>query len=112
MPCKPKKQKKSMKKYAVGGLLEGPSHEQGGIPLLAEGGEVIVNNSVNNAAEIHEEGLLALNENPENYEIVPKMEQGGRIERNAINRSSIDMLEYINKHGDLPMSDARNRSKK
>ena len=60
MPCKPKKQRKRMKKYNVGGLLEGPSHEQGGIPILAEGGEVIVNDAVNNAASKHEEGLLAL----------------------------------------------------
>ena len=31
-----------MKKYAIGGLLEGPSHEEGGIPLLAEGGGPVV----------------------------------------------------------------------
>jgi len=34
------------------------------------------------------------------------------IERNAINRGALDTLEYINRHGDLPMNDARNRSKK
>ena len=33
----PKKQRKRMKKYNVGGLLKGPSHEEGGIPILAEG---------------------------------------------------------------------------
>ena len=71
MPCKPKKQRKRMKKYNVGGLLEGPSHEEGGIPVLAEGGEVIVNDSINNAASKHEEELLALNENPDDYMIVP-----------------------------------------
>ena len=32
-----------VKKYAGGGLLDGPSHSQGGIPLVAEGGEYIVN---------------------------------------------------------------------
>ena len=33
------------------------------------------------------------------------------IKKNSVNRSTIGMLEYINEHGDLPMSDARNRSK-
>ena len=39
--------------------------------------------------------------------------EGGEfiIQRNSVNGSTLDMLEYINKHGDLPMSDARNRSK-
>ena len=32
-----------VKKYATGGLLDGPSHSQGGIPIFAEGGEFIVN---------------------------------------------------------------------
>ena len=64
----------SYKKYAIGGFLNGASHEQGGIPIEAEGGEYI-------------------------------------ITRDSVNRSTIDMLEYINKHGNLPMSDARNRSK-
>ena len=102
------------KKYQEGGLLKGKSHEEGGIPLVdergdtvgfAEGGEVIINKTENDAAGIHEEELLALNENPEDYMIVP-------IEKNSVNRSTLDMLEYINKHGNLPMSDARNRSKK
>jgi hypothetical protein len=74
MPCRPKKQRKRMKKYNVGGYLEGDSHANGGIDIEAEGGEYI-------------------------------------ITKNSVNRSTIDMLEYINKHGDLPMSDARNRSK-
>ena len=98
--------------YQGGGLIKGRSHEEGGELIEVEGNEVVVNNSVNGAAEMHEEELLALNENPEDYEIVPKMEHGGLIKKNAINRSTLDMLEYINKHGDLPMSDARNRSKK
>lgn len=33
-------------KFAQGGLLEGPSHAQGGIPIEAEGGEVILNKNV------------------------------------------------------------------
>ena len=65
----------SYKKYAIGGFLNGAPHEQGGIPIEAEGGEYI-------------------------------------ITRDSVNRSTIDMLEYINEHGNLPMSDARNRSKK
>ena len=58
----------------IHGKLNGPSHEYGGIPIEAEGGEYI-------------------------------------IKKDSVNRSTIDMLEYVNKHGDLPMSDARNRGK-
>tara|TARA_Y100000310_G_scaffold174322_1_gene174402 strand:+ start:56 stop:259 length:204 start_codon:yes stop_codon:yes gene_type:complete len=67
MPLKSNKQK--------GGTLNGPSHEAGGIPIEAEGGEFL-------------------------------------IKRNSVNGSTLDMLEYINKHGDLPLSDARNRRSK
>ena len=63
------------KKYPVGGHLTGNSHEQGGIPIEAEGGEYI-------------------------------------IKRDSVNKSTLDMLEYINQHGTIPMSDARNRGKK
>ena len=58
-----------------GGTLNGPSHEGGGIPIEAEGGECL-------------------------------------IKRHSVNGSTLDMLEYINKHGDLPLSDARNRRSK
>jgi hypothetical protein len=61
------------KQYAQrGGKMIGPSHEEGGIPIEVEGDEVVINNSVNEAASMHEGGLLALNENPKNYEIVKK----------------------------------------
>ena len=103
-----------MKTYG-GGELEGPSHEEGGIPVEAEGGKIIVNTSKNGAADMHTEDLLALNDSPEDYEIVHKDElasDGGMIEKNNINRSAVDILEYINKHGDIPMSDARNRRNK
>ena len=62
-------------KAQIGGYLDGASHDNGGIPIEAEGGEYI-------------------------------------IKRDSVNRSTLDMLEYINKHGDLPMFDARNRGKK
>ena len=61
--------------YPEGGTLNGPSHDNGGIPIEAEGGEFI-------------------------------------IKRDSVNGSTLDMLEYINKHGDLPLSDARKRRKK
>ena len=95
-----------------GGLIKGKSHEEGGELIEVEGNEVVVNDSVNKAASIHEEELLALNESPEDYMIMPVAKAGGKIEKNAVNRSKIDMLEYINKHGNLPLFDARNRSKK
>ena len=63
------------KKYPMGGLLNGDPHDEGGIPIEAEGGEFI-------------------------------------IKKDSVNRSTLDMLEYINEHGDLPMSDARNRGSK
>ena len=63
------------KKYPTGGMLNGAPHEDGGIPIEAEGGEFI-------------------------------------IKKDSVNRSTLDMLEYINEHGNLPLSDARNRSKK
>ena len=88
MPFKSEKQRKWMlannpemakrweaEEKVQGGYLEGNSHEAGGIPIEAEGGEFIIKN-------------------------------------NSVNDSTLDMLEYINEHGDLPMSDARNRRNK
>ena len=44
---------------------------------------------------------------------IPIEAEGGEfiIKKNSVNRSTLDMLEYINKHGDLPMSNAKNRRK-
>ena len=67
--------KGSKRNFVNGGTLNGPSHEGGGIPIEAEGGEFI-------------------------------------IKRDSVNASTLDTLEYINKHGDLPLSDARNRRSK
>ena len=50
MPCKPKMKKR--KKYNIGGNIKGPSHDNGGVIIEAEGGEYIVNNkSVNPQTE-------------------------------------------------------------
>ena len=101
------------RKYPIGGYLEGNSHEQGGIPIEAEGGEFIT--TVEATEILGADKLDAANDNPEDYEIIHKNElaaRGGLVEKNATNRSMIDTLEYINQHGDLPMSDARNRGKK
>ena len=45
---------------------------------------------------------------------IPIEAEGGEyiIKKDSVNASTIDMLEYVNKHGDLPMSDARNRRSK
>ena len=59
------------KTYQSGGLVKGKSHKDGGELIEVEGKEIVVNDSVNGAAEMHGEGLLALNENPEDYAIVP-----------------------------------------
>ena len=66
---------KKWEQYPKGGFLEGESHENGGIPIEAEGGEFV-------------------------------------IKRDSVNVSTLDMLEYINKHGDVPMSNARKRRSK
>ena len=87
------------KKYTHGGMAKGPSHEKGGIPGVVgpsktpiefEGGEFIVNKNKNNAAGKHGAKLKALNENPDDYEMVEKQtyEDGGHV---------------------YPLSDAKNR---
>lgn len=55
-----------------GGKMNGPSHDNGGIDINVEGGEIVVNKTINDAAGKHEAKLLALNKNPDNYEIVKK----------------------------------------
>ena len=44
---------------------------------------------------------------------IPIEAEGGEfiIRNDSVNQSTLDTLEYINEHGDLPMSDARNRRK-
>ena len=117
MPCnnKGKKKKSRLKgsqRAQEGGLITGKSHEEGGEVIEVEGEEVVVNNSINNAASIHKDGLLALNENPEGYTIQPVAKSGGLVKNDSANRSMIDMLEFINEHGNLPMFNAKDRRKK
>ena len=67
-------------KYQTGGMIKGRSHEEGGELIEVEGNEVVVNDSVNGAASMHEEGLLGLNENPEDYDIVQISNAMDRVE--------------------------------
>ena len=60
--------------YQKGGKMIGPSHDNGGIDINVEGEEIVINKTKNNAAGIHEEELLALNKNPDDYAIVKKSE--------------------------------------
>ena len=46
MPCK------SRKNFISGGALNGPSHESGGIPIEAEGGEFIIKKDSVNASTL------------------------------------------------------------
>ena len=55
----------------TGGKLFGLSHDKGGIPIEVEGGEIVINKTENNAAGKHEDKLLALNENPDKWDIIP-----------------------------------------
>ena len=63
---KPEMAKRWEKEYAVGGYLEGNSHEDGGIDINVEGGEYIINQgSVNASTEpyleyINQHGKLPL----------------------------------------------------
>ena len=45
---------------------------------------------------------------------IPIEAEGGQfiIKKDSVNEDTIAVLEYINKYGDIPVSDARNRSKK
>ena len=47
MPCKPKMKKR--KKYNIGGNINGPSHDNGGVVIEAEGGEYIINKKAVNS---------------------------------------------------------------
>ena len=55
-----------------------------------------------------------LNGAPHSKGGIPIEAEGGEfiIKKDSVNRSTLDMLEYINEHGDLPMSNAKDRSKK
>ena len=55
-----------------------------------------------------------LNGAPHEVGGIPIEAEGGEfiIRKDSVNRSTLDMLEYINEHGDLPLSDARNRGSK
>ena len=61
--------------------MNGPSHDEGGIDINVEGGEIVINKNKNNAAGKHEKDLLNLNNNPDDYEIVKKdsYEDGGYV---------------------------------
>ena len=67
---------RNFKKYPMGGMLEGNSHEEGGIPIEAEGGEfVIKKDSVNPATMstieyINEHGDLPVNDARDRGEII------------------------------------------
>ena len=43
---------------------------------------------------------------------IPIEAEGGEfiIKKDSVNPSTLSILEYINEHGDLPMTDARDRS--
>ena len=69
------------KKYEKGGLMKGPSHKHGGIPIEVEGGEIVINKTENNAAGKHEKDLLALNKNPNDFEIIRKTDARKRSTR-------------------------------
>ena len=44
---------------------------------------------------------------------IPIEAEGGEfiIKKGSVNPATLSMIEYINEHGDLPMTDARDRGK-
>ena len=74
---------KKIKKYQKGGKFQGATHEEGGIPIEVEGGEIVINSTVNEAAIKHEDELLALNKEPDEWEIIPKQDARKRSKNNA-----------------------------
>jgi hypothetical protein len=67
---------RNFKKYPMGGMLDGNSHDEGGIPIEAEGGEFIIKkDSVNPATMstieyINEHGDLPMNDARDRKEIL------------------------------------------
>jgi len=53
-----------------GGKIKGNKNKE--VPIIAHGKEIIINEIVNGAASKHEKKLLALNKNPDDYEIIKK----------------------------------------
>lgn len=102
--------KKKYKKYPMGGMLKGASHEEGGIPIEAEGNEILINTSMNGAAQKHEDELLALNENPDDYEIIPKSNAMDRSEVFAMGGGMVDKM--YEKGGKIPSAHKDHHSKK
>jgi hypothetical protein len=66
-------------KRIKGGKMNGPKHKDGGIKIEVEGGEIIINKSINNAAGKHEDDLLKLNENPDDFRIINKKQYKDKI---------------------------------
>ena len=54
----------------------------------------------------------ALEGNPHSEGGIPIEAEGGEfiIKKDSVNPATMSMIEYINEHGDLPMTDARDRS--
>ena len=70
------------KKYPTGGMINGRSHEEGGVLLEAEGNEFITRNG-----SVNEETLPVLEYINETGELPPTYAQGGRVPiSNAMDR--------------------------
>tara|TARA_R100000501_G_C2543915_1_gene61462 strand:+ start:200 stop:526 length:327 start_codon:yes stop_codon:yes gene_type:complete len=62
------------KKYPTGGMINGRSHEEGGVPIEVEGNEFITRND-----SVNEETLPVLEYINETGELPPTYAQGGRV---------------------------------
>ena len=80
------------------GYQRGPSHKDGGIAgkvkgtnelIEFEGKEIIINEGENSAASKHKNKLLALNKNPDKYDIVKVAKKGGKVPNNPKKKAGV-----------------------
>tara|TARA_R100000700_G_C3087601_1_gene90429 strand:- start:394 stop:621 length:228 start_codon:yes stop_codon:yes gene_type:complete len=61
--------KKKRKKYNIDGIINGPSHEQGGVIIEVEGDEMVINR----------EATLAMENNPETKGVLEYVNIHGKL---------------------------------
>ena len=106
------------KKFAKGGMVNGPSHAQGGVPFSIqgrngyemEGGEYIINKE----STVKYKGLLDLingTPRPMNYNVPVKFAAGGMVTNNITNNFTNESVDYLKAIAEATVSTAIGVSK-
>ena len=106
------------KKFAKGGMVNGPSHAQGGVPFAVkgrngyemEGGEYIINKE----STMKYKGLLDLingTPRPTNYNVPVKFAEGGMVTNNITNNFTNESVDYLKAIAEATVSTAIGVSK-